>query len=96
MFSSFIRHEAAGWREEEGEKVLHLTYNLHGKGSVCRLYAKGGRGDEAGARANTISSSEKRTMHAARYRREKKLRRFASQRKKEGKGLEHRERGVIL
>ena len=83
-----------------GIKVLHLTYNLHGKGSVVRGDARDGGNDEAGMLANTIPSGEterKGTMHA----REGKAKKIClGRRKKEGKkkrgGLRDKRRAVPL
>ena len=60
-----------------GIKVLHLTYNLHGKGSVVRGEEDGGN-DEAGMLANTIPSGETERVREQCMRGKEKLRRFAS------------------
>ena len=80
MFPSFIRRArvcsgCSAW--SVGKKVLHLTYNLHGKGSVVRGEEDGGN-DEAGMLANTIPSGETERVREQCMRGKEKLRRFAS------------------
>ena len=87
MFPSFIRRVRVCVRAAR-RKVPHLTYNLHGKGSVLL----GGNDEAGGTLANTIPSGEGEN-NASERGREGKAKKICLGR---GKKKEEKERAVLL